>query len=88
MLLLQSLNVNEAFGPVYTERLQGDFANICVILVSIELFTSSDVKYLKKVSHSLSQTLSVKGPLGLYLLPFANYKINACTVFVCNFFTE
>ena len=46
-------------GPFTLNDCESDVGNICVLLVSIELLTSSNVKHQKKILRSLSQLLSL-----------------------------
>ena len=50
--------------PVHTERLRlrKQRRKIWNLLISIELFTSRDIKDQRKIPHSLSQYISVNGP--------------------------
>ena len=44
---------------------ENDAAKNWVLLVSMQLFASSDMKHQRKISRSLSQSLSVNGPQDL-----------------------
>ena len=50
-------------GPFTLSDCESDVANNWVLLVSMQLFTSSDIKHQRKISRSLLQSLSANGPL-------------------------
>ena len=50
-------------GPFPQSEWERDVANNWVLVISMELFTSSDMKHQRKILYSLSQSLSVNGLL-------------------------
>ena len=58
----KTLPVSKGPFPLSDFDCESDVANNWVLVISMELFPSSDMKHQMKISYLLSQSLSVNGP--------------------------